>query len=86
MKFTSSQPSQAHSNSTIIYFYQREQSLTQFVRVLLIKLSDMLHLSNFVRLLHRQSFALYGIIACWPVTRYVILLFVFNTVCYGYLR
>ena len=28
------------------------------------------------------------IIACcsWPVTRYVILLFVFNTVCYGYLR
>ena len=26
------------------------------------------------------------IIACWPVTRYVISLFVFNTVCYGYLR
>ena len=26
------------------------------------------------------------IIACWPVTRYVILLFVFNIVCYGYLR
>ena len=28
------------------------------------------------------------IIACcsWAVTRYVILLFVFNTVCYGYLR
>ena len=28
------------------------------------------------------------IIACcsWPVTRYVILLFVFNTVCYGYLK
>ena len=22
---------------------------------------------------------------CWPVTRYVILLFVFNTVCYVYL-
>ena len=26
------------------------------------------------------------IVACWPVTRYVILLFVFNTVCYSYLR
>ena len=24
--------------------------------------------------------------ACWPLTRYVILLFVFSTVCYGYLR
>ena len=24
--------------------------------------------------------------AYWPVTRYVILLFVFNTLCYGYLR
>ena len=60
MKFTSSQPSRAHCNSTIIYFYQREQNLTQFVKVLLVKLSDMLHLSNFIRLFHRQSFALYG--------------------------
>ena len=62
MKFTSSrQPSQAQCNSTIIYFYQREQNVTQFVKVLLVKLSDMLHTSNFVRLFHRQSFMLYGI-------------------------
>ena len=46
-----------HCNSTIIYFYQREQNLTQFIKVLLVKLSDMLHSSNFVRLFHRQSFA-----------------------------
>ena len=39
-EFTSSQPSRAHCNSTIIiYFYQREQNLTQFVNVLLVKLS-----------------------------------------------
>ena len=60
MKFTSSQPSQTHCNSTIIYFNQREQSLTQFVKVLPLKLSDMLHSSNFVRLFHCQSFVLYG--------------------------
>ena len=59
--FTSSQPLQAHCNSTIIYYYQHEQNLAQFVEVLLVKLSDILHLSNFVRLFHRQSFALYGI-------------------------
>ena len=46
MKFTSSQPSRTHCNSTIIYFYQCEQYLTQFVKVLLVKLSDMLHSSN----------------------------------------
>ena len=34
MKFTSSQPSRAHCNSTIIYFYQRKQNLAQFVKVL----------------------------------------------------
>ena len=33
LKFTSSQPSRAHCNSTIIYFYQREQNLTQFIKV-----------------------------------------------------
>ena len=60
MKFTSSQPSRVHCNSTIIYFYQREQNLTQFVKVLLVKLSEMLHSSNFVRLFHRKSFTLYG--------------------------
>ena len=32
----------------------------QFIKVLLIKLSDMLHSSNFVRLFHCQSFMLYG--------------------------
>ena len=40
-------------------FYQREQNPTQFVEVLLVKLSDMLHSSNFVRPFHRQSFTLY---------------------------
>ena len=60
MKFTSSQSSRAYCNSTIIYFYQREQNLTQFVKVLLVKLSVMTHSSNFVRLFHRQSFTLYG--------------------------
>ena len=40
-------------------FYLNENQ-TQFVKVLLVKLSDMLDLSNFVRLFHRQSFALYG--------------------------
>ena len=34
----------------------------QFVKVLLVKLSDMLDLSNFVRLFHCQNFALYSII------------------------
>ena len=34
--------------------------VTQFVKVLLVKLSDMLDLSNFIKLFHRQSFALYG--------------------------
>ena len=35
---------------------------------------------------HKDMFVI--IIACcsWQATRYVILLFVFNTVCYGYLR
>ena len=60
MKFTSSQPSRAHYNPAIIYFTSTSKNLTQFVKVLLVKLSDMLHSSNFVRLFHRQSFALYG--------------------------
>ena len=30
---------------------------------MLVKLSDMLHSSNFIRLFHRQSFALYGIVS-----------------------
>ena len=34
---------------------------TEFVKALLVKLSDMLDSSNFIRLFHRQSFALYGI-------------------------
>ena len=60
MKFTSSQPSQAHYNPTIIYFTSASKNLTQFVKVLLVKLAEMLHSSNFVRLFHRQSFVLYG--------------------------
>ena len=60
MKFTSSQPSRAHYNPTIIYFTSASKNLTQFVKVLLVKLSDMLHSSNFLRLFHRQSFTLCG--------------------------
>ena len=60
MKFTSSRPSRAHCNSTIIYFTSASKNLTQFVKVLLVKLSELLHSSNFVGLFHRQSFALYG--------------------------
>ena len=41
--------------------FSTNKNLNQFVKVLLVKLSDMLHLSNFVRLFHRQSFTLYGI-------------------------
>ena len=48
-------------NPTIIYFTSASKNLTQFVKVLLVKLSEMLHSSNFVTLFHRQSFALYGI-------------------------
>ena len=36
------------------------ESYHQFVKVLLVKVSGMLHLSNFVIPFHRQSFALYG--------------------------
>ena len=60
VKFTSSQPSRAHYNPTTIYFTSTSKNLTQFVKILLVKLSEMLHSSNFVRLFHRQSFALYG--------------------------
>ena len=35
------------------------EGYNQFIKVLLIKLSDMLDSSNFVRLFHCQSFALY---------------------------
>ena len=37
------------------------ENLIQFVKVLLVKLSDMLDSSNFVRFFHCQSFALYPI-------------------------
>ena len=37
------------------------ENLTQFVKALLIKISEIFDLSKFVRLFHRQSFALYGI-------------------------
>ena len=36
------------------------ENLTQFIKVLLMKLSDMLDSSNFVRLFHHQSFVLYA--------------------------
>ena len=48
-----------HDNSTII-FTSTNENLTQFVTVLLVKVSEILDLSKFVRLFHRQSFALYG--------------------------
>ena len=44
------------------FFYQHKQNLTQFVKVLLVKLSDMFHSSNFIRFFHRQSFTLYGML------------------------
>ena len=59
MNFTSSQPSQAHYNSTIIYLTSTGKNLTQFIKVLLVKFSDMLHSSNFVKPFHRQSLTLY---------------------------
>ena len=40
-------------------FFLSYEGYNQFVKVLLIKVSDMLDSSNFVRLFHRQSFALY---------------------------
>ena len=55
-----SQPLRPCDNPTIIYFYWHKQSLTQFVKGLLIKLSDMIHSSNLVRLFHHQSFTLYS--------------------------
>ena len=60
MKLASYQPSQSRDNPTIIL--QCEQNLTEFINVLLIKLSDMLHSSKFVKLFHHQSFTLYGIL------------------------
>ena len=59
MKFTNSQPLQAHYNPNSL-FTSANKNLTQFVKVLLVKLTDMLHSSNFVRLFHHQSFTLYG--------------------------
>ena len=48
-----------HDNSTII-FTSTNENLTQLVKVLFVKVSEILDLSKFVRLFHRQSFALYG--------------------------
>ena len=39
------------------------ENTTEFVKVLLVKFSDMLDSSNFIRLFHCQSSALYGIYA-----------------------
>ena len=47
-------------NFTMIYFTSVNENLTQFVKVLFVKLTDMLDSSIFVRFFHRQSFALYG--------------------------
>ena len=47
-------------NSTI-NFTGMNKNLTQFIKVLLVKVSEILDSSKFVRLFHRQSFALYGI-------------------------
>ena len=43
-------------SSTIIYFTGVNEYPTQFVKVLLVKLSEMLDSSIFVRLFHHQSF------------------------------
>ena len=39
------------------------EGYNQFIKVLLIKVSDMLDSSNFIRLFHCQSFALYSIVS-----------------------
>ena len=44
--------------------YFSYEGYNQFVKVLLVKVSDMLDSSNFVRLFHRQSFALHGTQIC----------------------
>ena len=55
-----SQPLQPHDNSTVIFIFSNaNKNVTQFIKVLLVKLSDMLDSSNFARLFHCQSFALY---------------------------
>ena len=72
VKFTSSPPSRAHYNPTIIYFTSASKNLTQFVKVLLVKLSEMLHSSNFIRLFQCQSFALYGTLTQTRVILYII--------------
>ena len=48
-----------YDNSTIIFTGVNE-NLTQFVKVLLVKVSEILDLSKFVRLFHHQSFVLYS--------------------------
>ena len=56
-----SQLLQPHDNSTmILIFSSANKNVTQFVKVLLIKLFDMLDSSNFVKLFHCQSIALYS--------------------------
>ena len=42
-------------------FTGKNENLTQFIKVLLVKVSEILDSSKFVRLFHCQSFALYGI-------------------------
>ena len=74
MKFTSSQSSRAHYNPTMIYFTSLSKNLTQFVKVLLIKFSDMLHSSNFIRFFHRQSFTLYHMVAQFKLDVFVCML------------
>ena len=49
----------ARDKSTTI-FTRANENLTQFVKVLLVKVSEILDSSKFVKLFHRQSFALYG--------------------------
>ena len=41
-------------------YYFSYEGYNQFVKVLLVKLPDLLDSSNFIRLLYCQSFALYG--------------------------
>ena len=73
-----SQPSRPCDNSTIIFIFSNaNENVTQFIKVLLVKLSDMLDSSNFIRLFHRQSFALYSIhtvyIHCRTCMQYILL-------------
>ena len=58
--FLSSHDQVNRRDNSIIIFTGANKNLTQFVKVLLVKVSEILDLSKFVRLFHHQSFVLYS--------------------------